>query len=348
MAILIWGRRQKAIDGGPAGTELCATCGQSRPFRWKLHYQLNHLYYVFGFVSGKQYLRACEVCGRGAVHPAAEVEASLGKSAIPFMDRFGCLAALGGVASLILFAVLLRLLGPEPRNVPDLLARATRGEAASVARLRAEAESGDAPSQDALVELYTGETGASPNWNEAFRFARLAAERGSARAQHELGSMYELGRGTKADPSEALAWYRKAEAQGLAVSANSIGVFYLQGVVVAANSDEAARYFRKAADAGDVAGCYNLAGRYATGSGAAQDFVEARRWLERAVATKDERPNTQAIVALARFSLGQIYEEGAGVEKDLVKALRYYEEASPLNEKARASFERLKARLSKG
>ncbi|MFN7987880.1 MAG: tetratricopeptide repeat protein [Thermoanaerobaculia bacterium] len=346
MAILIWGTRAKSVDLGPAGAGDCPACGPERPFRWRLDYKAHHLYYAFGFVSGKRYLRACEVCGRGEVQPAAAVEASLGRSVIPFMERFGCLTAVGGLAAVVLFLSLLRLLGPEPRNVPELTARAARGDAAALARLRSEAGAGDVPSQEALMDVYRLGSGVAADPAEAFLWARRAAEAGNARAQHTLGMMYELGQGTPVDYARALEWYTKAEAQHVAASANGIGTLHFRGLGVKQDAAEGVRWFRKAAEAGDAAGALNLAGRCLAGEGVAADPKEARRWLEQAAASTGQDDETLGVVALARYGLGRLYEEGNGVEKDVVKALRLYEQAAPRCEDARRDFERLKARLS--
>lgn len=345
MPILIWGTSPKLVDLGPAGSGECRNCGQERPFRWRLRYQLNHVYYAFGFVSRKQYLLECEVCGRGEPRPAAEIEASLGKSVIPFLERFGCLAAAGGVAALVLFLGLVGFFR-EPRNIPDLTARVGRGEAAALARLRSEAESGDVPSQEALMDVYRTGAGVARDEAEAFRWARRAAEAGNARAQHALGAMYELGRGTPVDAARALEWYTKADGQNVAASANSIGALHYRGLGVKQDAAEAVRWFRKAAEAGDGPGALNLAGRLLAGEGVAADTVEARRWLEKAAATPGTDDERLAVVAVAKYTLGTIYEEGNGVEKDLVKALNLYGEAAGRNEEARRRYEVLKARLA--
>ncbi len=348
MAILIWGTRAKSVDLGPAGSWPCPNCGQDRPFRNVLRYQLNHLYYVLGFVSRRKYLRVCEVCGRGEeLQPSAVAAAGL-PSPIPWLERFGCLGAAAAVAALILGAIGLSLLGPGPRDVPDLMDRARRGETAALERLRQEAEGGDVPSQEALSDLYLGAPGSQVARNdaEAFHWARAVAERGTAAAQHRVGWMYESGMGTARDYGEAMRWYRKAAAQGLAASANSVAALYLRGLGVPPNPQEAVRWFRQAAEGGDPGASFNLAMRYWQGQGVAADFGQARRWLERAVAATGTDDQTRSVVADANFELGVLYENGWGVQRDAVKALHAYEAAMSRNDEARQSFERLKAKLA--
>ncbi|MEO8504554.1 MAG: tetratricopeptide repeat protein [Acidobacteriota bacterium] len=345
MSVIIWGHRGKTVELGPAGSFPCPNCGQTRAFKNVLEYQSNHVYYILGFVSKKRYLRRCEVCGRGERLEATAVE-SLGRVPIPWLDRFGCLAALGAIAGLILLAVVFAQLQPPPRNVPDLIERVHHGDAAALARLRSEAAADDVPSQEALMDLLMSGAGVPQDWSESFRWAKRAAEHGLPRAEHALGAMYELGHGTEVDYAQALHWYQAADAQGIAASANSIGALYLQGHGITEDAKAAVTWFRKAAEAGDGPGAFNLAMRYLVGDGVAADAAEARRWLERSAATPGADATTRTVVAAAELQLGLLYESGTGVEKDAVKALHYFESAAPLNDEAKQNFERLKARLA--
>jgi TPR repeat protein len=344
MSILIWGRRTKRIDLGMSEVAPCTVCEQDRTFRTVLQYQLNHLYYILGFVSNKQAYRLCDVCGRGYALNTAVVEASLGKSRIPVLERFGCLGALGGIVGLVLLGVLFATFSKPPRNIPDLIERAGRGDSSAYTRLREEAAADDVPSQEALVQLLAASQNPAEK-AEAFRWALQASEHGSAWAQHEVAGMYLDGRGTTADPGQAAHWYRAAESQGNAMSANSLGALYFQGLGVAADPQEAIRLFRKAADAGDPAGAYNLGMRYLEGVGVDPDPATAAQWLEKAAAGKD--PIQEKVAAAAKLELARLYEDGKGVERDALKAIHLYEEASSTNDEARQNLDRLKARLAK-
>ena len=346
MSVLIWGHRGKTSSSAPAGVPSVPTAVRRALLKNVLEYQLNHVYYIFGFVSKKRYLRLCEVCGRGEVLGAAAVESQPGKVPIPWLDRFGCLGVLGAIAGLILLAVVFAQLQPAPRNIPDLVDRVHHGDAAALTRLRSEAAADDVPSQEALMDLFMSGAGVPQDWSESFRWAKRAAEHGLPRAQHALGAMYELGHGTGVDYAQALHWYQAAEAQGISASANSLGALYLQGHGVPADSKQAVTWFRKAAEAGDGPGCFNLAMRYLIGDGVAADAAEARRWLERSAATPGADATTRTVVAAAELQLGLLYESGTGVEKDSVKALHYFESAAPRNDEAKQNFERLKARLA--
>ena len=345
--MLIWGHRSRSLDLGPAASRHCSTCGQERGFRTRVDYQYNHFWYVFGFVSGKSYSELCAICGQGNALDTARIEERLGRSPIPAWDRFGLLAAFGGLAGLILLGVLLRLSGPEIRNIPDLTERMMRGDATALAHLRREAQAGDLPSQMALGDLlgiHGPEAFRDPA--EAFRWTLAAAKQGNGLAQRSLATRYENGIGTKVDTAEALHWYRSAGEQGSAAAWNSVGAFYLQGIEVAADPVEALKWFRKAADAGDAPGEFNLAMGYLSGNGIEQDLAQAVRWLEKAAAAEGGDSTSVLTAAEAMNQLGKLYEEGSGVEKDVLTALNYYQSASPNNAAARESVERLKARLS--
>ncbi len=346
MSILIWGSRAKTVALAAAGERRCERCGLARAHTFVVDYTLNHLYYIFGFVSDRRVACRCTVCGQAtaeAIDPALELR---GRTAIPGLERFGCLGLGAGLAALVLLAVLWSYFGPQPRNIPDLMARVQRGEAAALARLEAEAETGDLPSQLALAQILRDGLGVPANPQRAFHWAKKAAEQGDAPAQLAVGVMYELGQGTAADAAAAVGWYRKAAEQGSAGAANSLGAAYLRGVGMAADAAQAVAWFERAAEAGDAPGQFNLAMRYFNGEGVAADPVAARRWLEKAAAAKGEDATTRSVVASSKQELGVIHEEGLGVDKDLVKALRYYDEAKELNEDARLNFERLKAKLN--
>ena len=345
MSILIWGRRSRTVALAAAGERSCERCGLAREHTFVVDYTLNHLYYLFGFVSGRRVACRCTVCGAArpeAPDPALEERS---RRAIPRLERFGCLGAAVALAGLVLLAIAWGRFGPQPRNIPDLVARVQRGDATARMRLEAEAEKGDLPSQLALAQILRDGLGVEADPEAALRWARLAAAAGNAQAQFAVGSMVEWGRGTTADPAAAAEWYRKAAAQGVADAANCLGALHLLGKGLDADPVAAVAWFRRAAEAGDAAGQFNLAMRYFRGEGVAVDPVESRRWLELAVRAPGQDATTLSVVASSKQELGVIYEEGLGVERDLVKALRYYDEAKALNEDARSNFERLKARL---
>ena len=348
---IIWGYKKKSIDLGAMRSRHCEACEQLRSFRTRVYYQYNHLWYAFGFVSGKHFTESCLVCGQEAAIDAATIEAAIGRNPIPYWDRYGMLSAFGGLVGLILLLILLRLSGPEIRNIPDLSERMKRGDETALAQLRREAEQGDLPSQEALGDLLAGQGNQRfLNLEEAHRWTLAAARQGSVAAEVAVAWQLESGTGTAANPAEALGWYRLAASHGSVSALNSIAAFYAQGTGIPADPKEAVRWFRKAAEAGDIPGALNLGMSYLTGFGleevdAENNLVQAVHWLNIAANPPLTDETSVAAAASAHNELGKLYEQGIGVEQDAVKALNHYEAASPNNADAAASLERLKIRL---
>ena len=104
--IIIWGTAGSSLDLGSRERIHCRVCGTVRPFHLVLTYEYSHLYYVFGFVSRKEYVLCCGVCQDGVLLDSKEVETGLGYSPIPFLHRFGCLTGVILVLAFIIFMAL--------------------------------------------------------------------------------------------------------------------------------------------------------------------------------------------------------------------------------------------------
>ncbi|HEY0781337.1 MAG TPA: hypothetical protein VGE98_02700 [Thermoanaerobaculia bacterium] len=107
--MIIWGSGGKVVDLGLTGYEHCEVCEKTRPFHVYLKYRYAHLYYIFSWVTKRQYVKACEVCGRGSELQKADVPALLpqlpASDPIPFMNRYGWLIGLSILGALLLFGV---------------------------------------------------------------------------------------------------------------------------------------------------------------------------------------------------------------------------------------------------
>ncbi len=344
---IIWGYKKKSINLGASRTRFCDQCQHMRSIRTHVLYQYNHLWYAFGFVSGRKFTEICEVCGHENEVDAAVVKTELGKDPIPYWDRFGLLSAFGGLVAMVLFLVLLRVTGPEIRNIPGLTERVKRGDETALVQLRREASQGDLPSQVALADLLSGQGHQRfLNLEESYRWALAAANQGDVGAQVSVGWRLESGTGTAIDPAAALRWYRIAAKQGSTIAQNSVGAFYRQGTSVPADQKEAARWFRIAAESGDIPAAYNLGLTYVEGNAEEANLSEAIRWLEVAANTPMTDSTSVKTAASANNELGNLYEKGLGVEQDVLKALNHYQAASANNTDAAASVERLKNRLA--
>ena len=239
---VVWGYRNKTIELGATRSGCCGQCQHAGAFRTRVCYRFNHLWYAFGFVSGRQFTESCEVCGHESAVDAAVIKIGFGKDPIPYWDRFGLLSAFGGFVALVLCLVLLRLSGPEILNITDLTERMKRGDETALAQLRREALQGDFPSQEALAQMLSGQGHQRfVNLEEAYRWALAAARQGRVGAEVSVARRLESATGIAADPAEALRWFRIAAKPGSATAQNSVGAFYARGIALPVDQREAAR-----------------------------------------------------------------------------------------------------------
>lgn len=103
--MLIWGSHGKVSDLGQVETKHCENCEKERSFKLMLHYRVSHIWYLFKWVSSKQYLMLCDVCSRGTKLDSKSVEPTLAKNPIPFSSRYGWTFLVGAIAAMILFGV---------------------------------------------------------------------------------------------------------------------------------------------------------------------------------------------------------------------------------------------------
>src|SRR5215467_13164356 len=87
--MIIWGSGGDIKDLGVTEPRTCSTCDKERPFKLLLQYKYAHLYWLFRWITEKNYLLACDVCRRGWKLNTADVESKLAENPIPFMTRCG-------------------------------------------------------------------------------------------------------------------------------------------------------------------------------------------------------------------------------------------------------------------
>ena len=104
--MIVWGAKGEVVNLGPQASKHCPTCEKERPFRLMLQYTVRHIWYVFKWVTGKQYAVVCDVCHRGDKLDAKVVEAKLTKSPIPFGARWGWAFLAGMIAIAAVFGIL--------------------------------------------------------------------------------------------------------------------------------------------------------------------------------------------------------------------------------------------------
>jgi hypothetical protein len=101
--MIVWGWGRRNVDLGMAETRPCVGCQKEQPFRLLMQYRYFRLYWVFGLVTSKKYLRLCSACGKGQEVEAQQVEPNLERLPIPFMQRYGLLTFAGALVVFIGF-----------------------------------------------------------------------------------------------------------------------------------------------------------------------------------------------------------------------------------------------------
>ena len=84
---------KKDIDLGLVHPQDCEVCQREQPFRLRLVYCYEHLFFVFGNARRESYALVCEVCGTPYRIPR-DVAFKLGRldrDPIPFLQRYGCM-----------------------------------------------------------------------------------------------------------------------------------------------------------------------------------------------------------------------------------------------------------------
>lgn len=113
------------------------------------------------------------------------------------------------------------------------------------------------------------------------QLARLTAqaESGDPRAQLQLGLLHEEGRGVPKDLRRAETLYRQASSKGDANAMNQLALLIDSGRASTADPGEAVRLFRKAAEKGNGLAAYNLGLMLREGRGTRKDWPQAAYWL---------------------------------------------------------------------
>jgi hypothetical protein len=104
--MLIWGSKGEIADLGVQAHHNCTTCERERPFKLALQYKVHHIWYLFKWVTQKQYLLVCDVCQRGSKLDAKEVEPKLAKHPIPLLSRYGWTLLIALIVAVLAFTSL--------------------------------------------------------------------------------------------------------------------------------------------------------------------------------------------------------------------------------------------------
>jgi len=137
------------------------------------------------------------------------------------------------------------------------------------------------------------------------------AERGDAKSQNSLGVIYHDGEEVPKDYAEAAKWFHKSAEQGVAIAQNNLGVMYYKGEGVPKDYTEAVKWYRKAAEQGFPMAQNNLGWMYYKGDGVPLNYVEAYMWVSLAV----DRGNKEAKSGLAELKQHMTSEQVTEAEK---------------------------------
>jgi hypothetical protein len=172
--MIIWGAKSEVVNLGPQASRHCPTCEKERPFHAMLQYTSRHFWYVFRWVTDKQYAVVCDVCQRGEKLDAKVVESKLTKQPIPFGARWGWAFLVGMIAIAALFGTLDNF--SRSRSREQYLAAPAKGDryvvnAASLMKspnskymyavLRVRSVSADSVEFDSPTFFYSGATAVS-------------------------------------------------------------------------------------------------------------------------------------------------------------------------------------------
>lgn len=185
--------------------------------------------------------------------------------------------------------------------------------AAIVARLRADAERGNAFAENDLGLLYATGRYVPADDREAFTWFERAAAKGLVSAKFNMGAMYQRGRGVALDPQLAAQWYQRAADEGHIMAQHNLASMYSRGEGVTQDHAKAARLYAQAAEAGFAASQFRLGQLHEEGLGVKKDKKAALGWYVKAAAQGSGRAQemvrklqaeTVAVAAPVRTSSG--------------------------------------------
>ena len=146
-----------------------------------------------------------------------------------------------------------------------------------LAYMRKSAKSGYTPAMRFLGRYYSdSKDGLEPDYQESFKWYKMAANKGMEEAEYIVAKCYEEGKGVKKDLKKAFELYKSASEKGDAEAINALGQYYMHGLVVKSDESKAYSLFKKSVGLGCVDALYNLSACYLKGIGVEADFLKAR------------------------------------------------------------------------
>ena len=104
--MIVWRSGSDIVNIEAVESHYCEVCGTERPFHLVLQYKYWGLYWIFSFITKRQYLVVCEICNRGWELESKQIDRDMGKSSIPFMRRYGLVCLIIGIVVLAIIGLL--------------------------------------------------------------------------------------------------------------------------------------------------------------------------------------------------------------------------------------------------
>lgn len=212
-----------------------------------------------GDVTGQMIVGTATLAGRGTPQDTKEGKRWLQKAADQGSQEAKGMLALAELAIAI----------------DDLEKKKASADADPLAKLRQDAEGGDARSQTRLGYLYAKGQDVERSAETAVSWYRKAAAQGEPTAQFNLGLAYYDGRGVEKDYKQAFKLWQQAAAQGQKQAKGRLGLMYYHGYGTSKDQVEAFKWILLGEKAGDEA-----AAKYRTGiqgTISAGNIAEARK-----------------------------------------------------------------------
>jgi hypothetical protein len=115
--MLIWGSGNTGIRVCANGQRECPSCKEEKPYSIYLNYSYAHLYYLFSWITKREYISACDTCRRGKVVTRDDVKALTAVDPVPWIRRSGWMLGAGLIGACLLFAAVLPAITANAQRV---------------------------------------------------------------------------------------------------------------------------------------------------------------------------------------------------------------------------------------
>lgn len=104
--LLVWGSGDGRAVMGDMPVTKCGTCGEMSPRTAVVVFKYWHVWYLFSFLTGRDYRTICKSCGAVATLDKIDARAAFPKDNIPFMKKKGWMVCAAAVFAFIFIAAI--------------------------------------------------------------------------------------------------------------------------------------------------------------------------------------------------------------------------------------------------